>query len=120
MNAPFVNQPGSVASPLAARIGAAIDAAGGWMPFERFMDLALYEPGFGYYASGGHRGTCHAYPYCHNLPGTLGVAAGYVAAAVIDYALLSPDRPRKPPARWWAPTAAAAPGGASIGVVGGF
>ncbi len=52
MNAPFVNQPGSVASPLTARILAAIDAAGGHLSFERFMGLALYEPGLGYYASG--------------------------------------------------------------------
>lgn len=52
MNAPFVNQPGSVASPLTARILAAIDAAGGGLSFERFMSLALYEPGLGYYASG--------------------------------------------------------------------
>jgi SAM-dependent MidA family methyltransferase len=41
---------GAVASALGARIAAAIDAAGGWIPFDRFMDLALYEPGLGYYA----------------------------------------------------------------------
>ena len=52
VNAPFVNQPGSVASPLTARILAAIDAADGHLSFERFMRMALYEPGFGYYASG--------------------------------------------------------------------
>jgi SAM-dependent MidA family methyltransferase len=27
-------------------------AAGGWLPFDRFMALALYEPGLGYYARG--------------------------------------------------------------------
>jgi SAM-dependent MidA family methyltransferase len=42
----------SVSAALAARIGAAIDAAGGWLPFSRFMAMALYEPGLGYYASG--------------------------------------------------------------------
>ena len=47
-----MNQPGSVASPLTARIFAAIDAAGGQLSFERFMSMALYEPGFGYYAAG--------------------------------------------------------------------
>lgn len=26
--------------------------AGGWLPFDRFMALALYEPGLGYYANG--------------------------------------------------------------------
>jgi SAM-dependent MidA family methyltransferase len=33
---------------LAAQIG----AAGGWLSFERFMDLALYAPGLGYYSAG--------------------------------------------------------------------
>ena len=27
--------------------------AGGWLPFDRFMAIALYEPGLGYYARGG-------------------------------------------------------------------
>jgi len=30
----------------------AIDDAGGWLPFDRFMALALYAPGLGYYARG--------------------------------------------------------------------
>ena len=30
----------------------AIAAAGGWLSFERFMDLALYSPGLGYYSAG--------------------------------------------------------------------
>lgn len=30
----------------------AIAQAGGWLPFDRFMALALYEPGLGYYARG--------------------------------------------------------------------
>src|SRR6185437_10251340 len=42
----------SVSAALAARIGAAIDSGGGWLPFGRFMAMALYEPGLGYYASG--------------------------------------------------------------------
>jgi len=29
-----------------------IAAAGGWISFERYMDLALYEPGLGYYSAG--------------------------------------------------------------------
>jgi SAM-dependent MidA family methyltransferase len=37
-----------------ARIGEEIAAAGGWLSFERFMDLALYAPGLGYYATGVH------------------------------------------------------------------
>jgi SAM-dependent MidA family methyltransferase len=42
----------SVSAALVARIGAAIDRADGWLPFSRFMAMALYEPGLGYYASG--------------------------------------------------------------------
>jgi SAM-dependent MidA family methyltransferase len=30
-----------------------LDAAGGWLPFETFMELALYAPGLGYYSAGG-------------------------------------------------------------------
>ena len=29
-----------------------IRAAGGWIPFEQFMELALYAPGLGYYSAG--------------------------------------------------------------------
>lgn len=29
-----------------------ITVAGGWIPFERYMDLVLYAPGMGYYSSG--------------------------------------------------------------------
>src|SRR4051794_35666990 len=42
---------GSVTSALAALIGRAIARDGGWLPFDRFMALALYAPGLGYYAS---------------------------------------------------------------------
>jgi SAM-dependent MidA family methyltransferase len=35
---------------LGAHIHAAIAAAGGWLPFDRYMALALYAPGLGYYA----------------------------------------------------------------------
>lgn len=48
--------PASAASGLSAalqrRIRDAIRAAGGWLPFDRFMAMALYEPGLGYYANG--------------------------------------------------------------------
>ncbi len=37
---------------VAARVRAAIVAADGWIPFVRYMDLALYAPGLGYYAAG--------------------------------------------------------------------
>src|ERR1041384_859130 len=34
-------------------IGERIAAAGGWLPFDEFMELALYAPGLGYYSAGG-------------------------------------------------------------------
>ena len=37
---------------VAACIHGAIDAAGGWIGFDRFMELALYAPGLGYYVAG--------------------------------------------------------------------
>ncbi|MQY51819.1 class I SAM-dependent methyltransferase [Rhodocyclus gracilis] len=36
---------------LAAHIAAEIDKAGGWISFSRYMELALYAPGMGYYAA---------------------------------------------------------------------
>ena len=33
-------------------MSATITAAGGWIPFNRFMQMALYTPGLGYYAAG--------------------------------------------------------------------
>ncbi|MGD9787717.1 MAG: class I SAM-dependent methyltransferase [Sulfuricellaceae bacterium] len=40
---------------LATLIGEEIAAAGGWLSFARYMDLALYAPGLGYYAAGAHK-----------------------------------------------------------------
>jgi SAM-dependent MidA family methyltransferase len=37
---------------LVNRIWEEIDARGGWLSFERFMEMALYEPGLGYYSAG--------------------------------------------------------------------
>jgi len=39
----------------AAMLRDAIDAAGGWISFARFMELALYAPGLGYYAAGARK-----------------------------------------------------------------
>jgi SAM-dependent MidA family methyltransferase len=36
-------------------IRARIAAAGGWLPFDQYMQLALYEPGLGYYSAGAHK-----------------------------------------------------------------
>jgi SAM-dependent MidA family methyltransferase len=37
---------------LARHIRAEVDRAGGWLPFSRYMELALYAPGLGYYSAG--------------------------------------------------------------------
>jgi len=44
-------QPGSVSAQLLALVAQAIAGDGGWLPFDRFMALALYAPGLGYYAN---------------------------------------------------------------------
>ncbi len=48
---PLDGQPERVDCALAALISQAITTAGGWLPFDRFMALALYAPGLGYYAN---------------------------------------------------------------------
>ena len=40
---------------LTQRIRDEIAAAGGWIGFDRFMELALYAPGMGYYSGGAHK-----------------------------------------------------------------
>ncbi len=40
------------AESLSGRIRQALAESGGWLPFERFMAVALYEPGLGYYMRG--------------------------------------------------------------------
>src|SRR5262245_24826315 len=37
------------------RIAQEIAREGGWIPFSRYMQLALHEPGIGYYASGARK-----------------------------------------------------------------
>ena len=41
----------SLTTAMLARVHKAILAAQGWLPFDQFMALALYEPGLGYYAN---------------------------------------------------------------------
>ena len=40
---------------LANHLRGLLQAAGGWLPFSRFMDAALYAPGLGYYMAGATR-----------------------------------------------------------------
>ncbi|MBU3658079.1 MAG: hypothetical protein FGM35_08670, partial [Rhodocyclaceae bacterium] len=40
---------------LTDKIVAAIDQAGGWIPFPQYMEMALYAPGLGYYSGGARK-----------------------------------------------------------------
>jgi SAM-dependent MidA family methyltransferase len=40
---------------VAERIRREVSAAGGWIGFDRYMELALYAPGLGYYTAGTHK-----------------------------------------------------------------
>ena len=40
---------------LEAKIASQIASQGGWLPFSHFMEMALYEPGMGYYSAGAHK-----------------------------------------------------------------
>jgi len=53
-------------------IGQAIERNGGWLPFDRFMALALYAPGLGYYTHGDRQ-------FGH-LPGPAGEGSDFVTA----------------------------------------
>jgi SAM-dependent MidA family methyltransferase len=57
---------------LAAAIRAEIAGAGGWLDFARYMELALYAPGLGYYSGGSTK---------------LGVAGDFVTAPELSAAL---------------------------------
>src|SRR5580658_3768970 len=49
---PLTPEERSHSDSVGALIRAKIAAAGGWLSFERFMELALYAPGLGYYSAG--------------------------------------------------------------------
>ena len=40
---------------LSDKIASQITSEGGWMAFSRYMEMALYEPGMGYYSAGAHK-----------------------------------------------------------------
>src|SRR5690554_2286183 len=49
---PLTPEQAAHSAKLVERIRDEIDANQGWISFERFMELALYEPGLGYYSAG--------------------------------------------------------------------
>ena len=55
---------------LAERVREEIARAGGWISFARFMAMALYEPGLGYYSAGARK---------------LGAAGDFVTAYAIEW-----------------------------------
>ncbi len=59
----------ALSAELSARITATMLAAGGSLPFWKYMNMALYEPGLGYYSAGSHK---------------LGAAGDFVTAAEIS------------------------------------
>src|SRR5260221_10234589 len=64
-----------------------IEAGGGWIPFDEYLDLLLYAPGLGYYSAGAAK---------------LGVAGGFPPPpprARLFWALLAPPRAPPPPPR---------------------
>ena len=40
---------------LGSKIATEITSQGGWISFSRYMEMALYEPGMGYYSAGAHK-----------------------------------------------------------------
>ncbi len=49
---PGSDQTSALLTALQAHIAAEMQRMGGWLGFDRFMELALYAPGLGYYANG--------------------------------------------------------------------
>ena len=66
------------------RIAAEIEQAGGQIPFERFMELALYAPGLGYYSGGAAKlGQAGDFTTAPEITSLFGAALARVAAAII-------------------------------------
>jgi SAM-dependent MidA family methyltransferase len=51
----MTNHAPAAATPLDRLIRQALAREGGWLPFDRFMAMALYAPGLGYYAHGSRK-----------------------------------------------------------------
>jgi SAM-dependent MidA family methyltransferase len=65
-------------------IAAEIAAAGGWLGFGRFMDLALYAPGLGYYSAGTHKfGADGDFTTAPELSGLFGACVARQCAEVL-------------------------------------
>ena len=66
-------------------IAADIAAAGGWISFEHYMDLALYAPGLGYYSAGAHKlGAGGDFTTAPELSSLFGACVAKQCAEVLD------------------------------------
>jgi SAM-dependent MidA family methyltransferase len=69
---------------VAAHIREAIAHAGGWITFARYMDLALYAPGLGYYAAGATKlGTAGDFVTAPELTPLFGAALSTQVALIL-------------------------------------
>lgn len=76
---------------LSARIAAAIQQAGGWLPFVDYMDMALHLPGLGYYAGGSLKfGAAGDFVTAPELTPLFGQALAAQVAQVLDACAVSP------------------------------
>ncbi len=74
---PASDQASGILAELEERIATEMQQSGGWLGFDRFMELALYAPGLGYYANGSTKfGT---------LPGGTRQADGSLQGAGSDF-----------------------------------
>ena len=55
MTIPAATHESTHAARVLAHIRERVTAAGGWLPFDAYMQMALYEPGLGYYSAGSHK-----------------------------------------------------------------
>jgi SAM-dependent MidA family methyltransferase len=70
----------------AALIRLEIESAGGWIPFSRFMELALYAPGLGYYSAGMHKfGAAGDFVTAPEISVLFGQALAQQAAQVLGF-----------------------------------
>ncbi len=73
---------------LAALIRNEIAAAGGWVPFARYMELALYAPGLGYYTAGARKlGREGDFTTAPEITPLYGQTLAHQAAEVLDSGL---------------------------------
>jgi SAM-dependent MidA family methyltransferase len=67
---------------LVAKIRGEIERTGGWIDFARYMELALYEPGLGYYSAGSHKiGAAGDFVTAPELSGSFGRAVALTVDA---------------------------------------